>query len=202
MTTFNELIRKWGKMIVVTAVLTMIATMIIVPRLPKKQSVSVDITIPVPSRSATDNYEYDGYYALQAADLFSGTIVGWFKSPDFVARIYKKANVPLVTKSIRSLEKVFLVKKVSGQFITVKFSVKDEQQANDIGKAISDNIKERVEQINTNGNRSLVFSVLVGKPLVVLDQRDGFVDAVLAGFAVLVLGFNAVIIIDALKRNN
>jgi len=199
MTSFGAITRKWGKVIIVTAIFAMIATMIIVPRLPKHQSVSVDITIPVPSRPVTNNYEYDGYYALQAADLFSGTLVSWFKSPDFVARIFSKAGVPLMTKSIRNLEKVFSVRKVSGQFITVRFSVKNEKQATDLGEAISDNLKERVEQINTSGNHALVFSVLVGKPLVVLEQRDGFVDALIAGLVVLVFGFNAVIIIDAFK---
>lgn len=202
MTPFIKIINKWGKVIIIAAVFAMVATILVIPRLPKNEVVSVDITVPLPKRAATSNYEYDGYYALQAVDLFSNTLASWFKSPDFVARIHSKAKVPLETKSIRNLEKIFVVKKVSGQLITVTFSAKDEKQANDLGEAISINLKERVEQINNNGNHSLVFSVLVGKPLVVLEQRDVFINALIAGLVVLVFGFNAVIIIDALKVNN
>jgi hypothetical protein len=199
MTQFNEIIRKWTKTIIITAIIAMIATIIIVPRMSKEQSASVDITIPVPVRPATENYEYDGYYALQAADLFTSTLVSWFRSPDFVARIYAKANVPLVVGSMRKMEKIFLVKKVSGQFVTVSYSASNEKQAIDLGSAISDSLKERVEQMNNQGSSSLRFSVLVGKPLVVLEQRNKFIDALIVGIIVLVFGLNIVIIADALK---
>ncbi|MDO8511880.1 MAG: hypothetical protein Q7S57_01290 [bacterium] len=201
MTPFSILIGKCVKMIIISAVLAMVATVLIIPRLSQYQDVSVDISIPVPRRPVTNNYEYDGYYALQATDLFSNTLASWFKSPDFVARIYEKANVPLLTGSIRNVEKVFTVKKVSGQFINLSFSAKNAKEANDIGESIVVNVKDRVELLNDNGNSSLIFSVLVGKPLVVLHQRDKYLDALIAGLVVLVFGFNAVIIADAFKNN-
>lgn len=202
MTPFSVLIGKWGKLVFGAAIFAMLLTIVIVPKLPRHQDVSIDITIPVPARQATTNYEYDGYYALQATDLFGDTLAGWFKSPDFVAQIFSKAGLSAEINSLRNLEKFFTVKKVSGQLITVGYSVKDDKSAGKIGEAIVENVNNRVEIFNKNGNKSLFFTALVGKPLIVLYKRDKYIDALIAGVIVLVFGFNLVIIVDALKNNN
>jgi len=199
MTALVVLLGKWSKTIFFTAFLVMLATFLVVPRLPRQWDAAIDLTIPVPSRSETTNYEYDGYYALQATDLFSNTLAGWFKSPDFVVRVYAKAKVPLKKSSLRNLEKMFTVKKISGQFVTVAYRVTNEQEASDIGDALVNNIKERVDAFNNNGNHFLMFSVLVGKPMVVLSTRNPVADALVAGLIVLVFGFNAVILADAFR---
>lgn len=201
MTPLKTLLARWFKTVIIAGFVAMLATLLIVPRLAQRWDVSIDVTLPVPVRPLTTNYEYDGYYALQATDLFSNTLAGWLRSPDFTARVYDKAGIVLKTDSLRKLEKIFTITKISGQYLTVRFSVADEKEAAKLADAIEKNIKERVSLLNDNEKRPVSFSVFVGKPLVVPYVRDKFFDALVAGLVVVVCGFNAVIIIDAFKKD-
>lgn len=200
MTPFPLLVAKWAKVIVLAALAAAIITLIMTPRLPQYQDVSLDLSIPVPSRTPTSSYDYDGYYALQATDLFSNTLAGWFHSPDFVTKIYSQSGVSIASTSLRNLEKVFVVKKVSGQLVNVSFTAPSFDEANKLGTSIARNIAERVALINAGGNHVLEFSVVAGKPVVVQHQRDKYAAAGIAALIVIVFGFNLIIVVDALNR--
>jgi len=75
--------------------------------------VSLSLSVAPQEREQTQDYQYDGYYALQAADIFSDTVASFFQSPENVVEIYKKAELPLPSEDFKILKKIFTAKKIA-----------------------------------------------------------------------------------------
>jgi capsular polysaccharide biosynthesis protein len=200
MTSLPLLLKKWWKAILVATVLCMLFTYALVPRLPKRYDVSMDVVTSVPERAPSNEYEFDGYYAMQAVDLFSDTIAGWLKSPGFVAQVFDQAQVQRPSKQLRGLGRVFTVKKISGQLINVSFGTNSEKDAAKLAESTTRVLNNSVENFNKNGDKKIAFSAVVNNPLIAQADIDPVVSALVSGLIVLVLGFNFVIIADAFKE--
>lgn len=201
MTSLVILLKKNLPFILLLAILSGLATGIVTSKLPKKMDVSISFTIPIPERPQSDNYEYDGYYALQATDLFSGTFAGWIHSPEFVLAIYEKAGVAK-KPSVRSLEKAFITRKVSGQLVELRFSATSAEEAKKISDQIIIAAKEKVNKFNSEGQKSLTFSVISTEPLILPGSRSAPINTLVAFGIVLVLGINVLIFWDAATKHN
>ncbi len=199
MTPLPKLFASWFKPVVLLSIFAMVVTAIITPRLPRGVDVSTSLTVPVPERPESGDYEYDGYYALQATDLFSNTLSGWFKSPDFVSKVFQRAELPRPAQSLRSLGKVFTVKKISGQLVEVQFHAETVEEGKKIAYAVSSVLEEQVEAFNKEGKGPLSFAVLVGEPIYIEVVRNTLVRSLVAALVVFVLAYNLVILIDGIK---
>lgn len=198
---FIYLLKSWGRVVLGASLLAMIIAGLITPRLPVKWDAAINITMPVPSRSTSGDYEYDGYYALQATDLFSSNVAGWFKTPGFVTRVYSSAGIHKKESSLRKLEKMFVIKKISGQLLQVSFSTESEASAKNLTGSIKKEIESNVAQFNLGGNQQLKFNVLVSEPVIVKNSQNIIVNILMTGFVVLVFGINMVLIIDTFTRS-
>lgn len=200
MTALPLLLKRWWKTIFIAVIFCMLFTYVLIPRLPKHYDVSMDIVTSVPERVPSKEYEFDGYYAMQAVDLFSDTIVGWFKSPGFVAQVFDRAQVQRPSKQLRGLGQVFVVKKVSGQLINVSFRTSSEKEAAKLADSATRVLNDSVENFNKSGDKKVAFSVLVNNPLIAQANIDPISSTLIAGLIVLMCGFNLVIIADAFKE--
>jgi len=199
MTSLPLLFSKWWKPILIATIFSMLFVYVLVPRLPKQYDASLDVVTSVPERVPSKEYEFDGYYAMQAVDLFSDTIAGWFKSPGFVAQVFDKAQVQRPSKQLRGLGQVFSVKKVSGQLVNVSFRTNNEKDAEKLAKSATQVLNNSVENFNKNGDKKVAFSVLISEPLIAQTNTDPITSALVTGLIVLVCGFNVVVIVDAFK---
>lgn len=198
MTRITDLLKDNYKFIAVLVVFSMVVTTLIVPRLPGGVDVSISLSVPVPERPRTQDYEFDGYYALQATDLFSETLAGWFRSPDFAAGVYEKAGIPAPENSLRTLSKIFSAKKISGQLINIEYHAQNANEGGKIAKAAANLLQERVDAFNEKGNSALSFSVVANEPLLIPVNRNVFTRALIVGVVVLVLAANFFVIKDSL----
>jgi len=199
MTSLAALLKKNLSFILILAVLTGLITGVVTSRLPRTMDVSISFTIPIPERPLSNNYEYDGYYALQATDLFASTFAGWLHSPEFVSAVYEKAGI-LKKPSIRALGKAFTTRKVSGQLVELQFSASSSKEAENISNQVVIAAKEKVSKFNSEGQKNLTFSVISADPLVIPASRNASINALVAFVIVLVLGINVLIFVDAYKR--
>jgi len=60
---------------------------------PLKYDVSLSLFISRDKTQRTDDFKYDGYYALRSGELIADSVVQWMKDPGTVDKIYKKAGV-------------------------------------------------------------------------------------------------------------
>ncbi len=184
----------------VASAIAAVGTALIVSRLPPAVDLSMSFTIPVPDRPASGDYEYDGFYALQATDLFAQTLTGWLGSPEVVARVYEQAKLALPTTSVRRLARLFTSRKLSGQLVEIRIRVQSDDEARRLASALAAVIEERVAAVNVAGQRGLTFHVVAGEPLIVPVPRSAMLRALTAFVVTTIVGLNLVILADAFKR--
>lgn len=130
---------------------------------PYQALLSLDV---VQSGSQTvDDYKYDGYYSLLAADEFSKTIQFWLKSPRVVSDIFSKANLPLSAGS-GGLDKFFGVKKLSAQYLEIEYGADSEVQAQNLARGLREVLGEKITQITGRSQEKVSFTLQIDEPLV------------------------------------
>lgn len=107
-----------------------------------KVTISFDIKRVVQTRS--DDYRYDGYYAISASGLFADNVMSWMKTPPFVAFIFDTAQIS--SKDI-SLPQFFKVRKYAPQNVIVFFSYSKEQEASNLAYTLIEQIEIKSKEI-------------------------------------------------------
>ncbi|KKW31873.1 MAG: hypothetical protein UY76_C0048G0011, partial [Candidatus Uhrbacteria bacterium GW2011_GWA2_52_8d] len=162
-----ELLKRNRWFFIVFLLVATLATYIISSRAKPIYATSLSITVDRIHRQATPDYQYDGYYAIQASDLFSQTILSWFLTPSTLLEFYQRANVDPKIDSLGGLTARFRARKFSAQNIVVQFSDPDRAAAEKLAKAIGDVVKERGESLNKDAEGQGIFEVLPAVPVVV-----------------------------------
>ncbi|RJO59187.1 hypothetical protein C4546_03450 [Candidatus Parcubacteria bacterium] len=166
---------------------------------PDKYTTSIAFTVNRINKQSTAEYQFDGYYALQASDLFSDTVVSWFLTPSVIVEMYDHAGLNPQVESLSSLTSRFKIKKYSSQNLVVKFSSDSPSSAEKLAQAVIDTVEAKSAQLNQSADRKALFEVIGSKPVTVKDSKQlplvGFVGLVIGGFlAVLVFGLLRVLL--------
>lgn len=145
---------------------------------------------------STPDYQYDGYYALQAVDLFSQTVVSWFDTPSVIAEIYRQAKLDPETEALDRLPGRFQVKRYSAQNIVVRFTERTEDRAATLATAVSAVLQARTQALNQDPQGRPLFEIIGSTPVVAPAQPNPWVYAGLA----LVLSFGLGLLLAAARH--
>lgn len=151
---------------------------------PDQYDTSISFAVNRVNKQTTQNFEYDGYYAIQAADLFSQTVVSWFSTPSVVVEMYQKASLTPPSGSIDSLGSRFRTRKYSSQNIVVRYSAPTHNEADRLAKAIISVTQERAGLLNQSAEAKSLYNVAASTPVIVLSQPNVAVNTVVG----LILG--------------
>ncbi|MBI2426661.1 MAG: hypothetical protein HYV34_02335, partial [Candidatus Kerfeldbacteria bacterium] len=102
---------------------------------PTTWDTSVSLRVNRINKQQTQYYD-DSYFAIQASDLFSQTVMSWFLTPSVLLGIYTTADVDPQVESLDRFPERFKVKKYSPQNIVVRFQERDKATADKIARAI------------------------------------------------------------------
>jgi len=183
---YIKIIRKNFKLILGVAIITGISAFLFSITQPIKYEASLSLFINKDKTQETDDFKYDGYYALQAGEMITGSIVEWLKSPEVVSSIYQKAEVEHSFKNIKSYTKKFAVKKMSAQYVEVKLKMNNKEDVEKISLAIVEVIKSRIKNLGENSEQELTFLIESGKPVIVETRPDAILNLIIglvSGFA-------------------
>ncbi|MFH0828649.1 MAG: hypothetical protein V1907_00495 [Candidatus Kerfeldbacteria bacterium] len=139
---------------------------------PVHYSTSISFAVNRINKEQTAEYQYDGYYALQAADLFSQTVISWLQTPSVVVSIFDRAGIYVSPDSLRSLPSRFKAKKYSAQNIVVTYSTPTEEEGKKLATALSDEIASRSSTVDRNADNKAIFEVVPSKPVIVLAKPN------------------------------
>lgn len=154
------------RLIIAMVVLATVATYLVAASRPVQSSVSTSFAVNRINREVTPDYQFDGYYALQAADLFAQTVVSWFSTPAILQEIYQQANLDPEIQSVDSLPSRFHVKKYSAQNIVVRFNERTPARARQVAQAMSEVMARQTEQLNKTADNKSIFALVAAKPVV------------------------------------
>lgn len=160
---------------------------------PESFSTSLAFTVNRINKQDVKEYQYDGYYALQASDLFTETVVSWFLTPSVIVEMYDAAGVPANVQDLSSLTARFKIKKYSSQNLGVTFTSFSRADAEKLAAAVVKTVEVKASQLNQSADRKALFEVVGSKPVTVERSRQallvGVVGFILGAFlAVLLMG--------------
>lgn len=154
-----------------------VTTYVVVATRPIRSGVSTSFAVNRVNKETTPDYQYDGYYALQAADLFAQTVVSWFRTPAILQEMYARANLDPAIQSIDGLPSRFRVKKYSAQNIVVRFSETTDVRAAQFADTMAQVMSERAEQLNQNADHKSLFAISATKPVIAPDRPNPWLYA-------------------------
>lgn len=193
---FIKIISKDKIIIIAIALIVGILSVLIANLLPAKYDASVALSVIRVNREETSDYQYDGFYAIQASNLFAETIVSWLETPAVVREIYEQSGKKDAVASLSDFAGAFKAKKLSSQNITVKFSSKTEEEAKTLASSLVSVVEKKSQTSLETSKKESVFEIKSADPVIVKRAYD----AAITFFAGLITGL-ALGILWAMGKN-
>jgi len=160
---------------------------------PTSYDVSLALNIERKTNNTGEFYTYDGYYAIQATELFGKSVASWFVTPDFVEDVLRNADKSDIAElSVKDFRRVFTPEQVSANVVEVRFGVDETELGNTLTESISSSI---VSYMETRVIRD--YNIFVGTPVIRKVDYNPILFALGGGFLALALG----IIIAAIRQH-
>lgn len=156
--------QRW--LIVVIVMVTTGTALLVASTRPVRIGVSISFAINRINREATTQYQYDGYYALQAADLFAQTVISWFSTPSVLLEVYQQGNIDPAIQSISNLPSRFTVRKYSAQNIVVKYTESDQARAEKVAASLITVMASKASKMNQTSEGKSLFEIVGGVPAI------------------------------------
>lgn len=157
---------------------------------PTSYDVSLALNIERKSNDTGQFYTYDGYYAIQATELFGKSVASWFVTPDFVEDILKNADKSDIAElSVKDFRRVFTPEQISANIVEVRFGVKESKLGSTLTESISTSIDSYMQ---TRGIKD--YNIFVGTPVIRQVDYNPILFALGGGFLALALGISILII--------
>lgn len=156
---------------------------------------SISFAVNRINKQETQYYD-DSYYGIQAADLFSQTVISWFMTPSVLLEIYDQSGVDPKITTIEKFTSRFKTKKYSAQNIVVKFTERDRETAEKISDAAVLVMESKAADLNRSANNKALFEIVAAKPVIVENR----INIYLVGAIGLVVGFLLSIVLVYLKE--
>lgn len=187
--SFRLTFRHW-RMITAIACLGLIVGLGVQWLTPLTYDAAVNLMVERVNQESTADYQYDGYYAQQAADDLAQTVVSWLGTPSVLVEIYSAAGLDASFRSLDEASRRFQAKKYSNQNVGIRINERSSDTAEKLAVAAADTIKGRVSETNKTAGGQPMFKVVTGAVVVVARQSDwltlgglGLIAGGLAGWA-------------------
>lgn len=164
---FLKIINQNKFKIIAIALIVGVLSALIMQIMPVKYDASVALNVIRVNREETVDYQYDGFYAIQASNLFAETIVSWLETPAVVKEIYEQSGKKSTVASLSDFAGAFKAKKLSSQNITVKFSSKTEEEARTLASSLVSVIEKKSQASLETSKKESVFEIKSADPVIV-----------------------------------
>lgn len=119
--------------------------------------------VSLAERENSTDYTFDGYYALQATDLFAATLARWATTPEVIAAAYDQAGLPPVL-DVRQLLRLVAAEKTAPQLVQVTVRGNTPEQTLALTRALLTEIEHNVLVYHDEGIPALRFTVVATEP--------------------------------------
>lgn len=185
---YIKITQKRARLVLTVGILVAVSALLFSVFKPVKYETSLSIFINKNKTQQTDDFKYDGYYALQAGEIIADSVQQWLKSPETVNAIYQKAQIDPSFKNIKSYTKKFNAKKMSAQYVEVKFESNSEEEASKISSAVVEIVKNKVKNLEKNSEEELSFSIENENPIIIESKADVYLNAIIGFVSGLFFG--------------
>ena len=197
-----NIFKKYRWLIISITVITLVGGAIFTVMKPVYYDTSISFSINRLNHQTTGEYQYDGYYAIQASDLFSQTVMSWMLTPSVLLEIYSQADIDPQITSLEEISSRFKAKKYSPQNIVISYKERDYSDAEKLSLAITTVVEDKAKQSNTTTDNEALFDVQGTTPVIVERAPILWLNILIALISGLVISSLAAYIIEYLRRGD
>jgi hypothetical protein len=192
MSIYRNFFKKYAFFLAIITIVGASIGLAITKLLPTSYDVSLSLDIERKSIPTDKFYTYDGYYAIQATELFAKSVTSWFVTPSFVEDVLQNADKSdLDQLSVKDFRRVFTPEQISANIVEVRFGVKDSALGGTLTEAINSSIGSYIETRDIQD-----YAIRVGEPVI----RQKEYNPIFFSLGGLVLAFALGISIAAIKE--
>lgn len=198
--TYLELVKKrlpW--LLLISAAAALIAYGV-VARVKPQYEVHYAYVISLAQREAPQEYRFDGFYALQATDLFSATLASWITAPEVIVEAYEQAGLPLPSEDVREIAKAVKAEKTAPQLVQVTVKHESKSRAEALAAALKTVVDKRVEEYHDQGTPAVAFRVVADTAWTGIQRISVSVIVVATFVFAFLFLLNAVLLMESVKR--
>lgn len=156
--------------------------------------------VSLAEREPAADFRFDGYYALQATDLFSQTLAEWIQTPEIVIAAYTRAALPAPPTTAAGLRRMVTSAKRAPQLVVVTVQEKTPERALALTESLQVGVAQNITTYNDSGTPLIRFRAIHTEPWSSSREPATTLTVTVVFLAVLILGINAVLIVESLKR--
>jgi hypothetical protein len=192
MSIYRNFFKKYALFLAIITIVGASIGLAITKLLPPSYDVSLSLDIERKAVPTDKFYTYDGYYAIQATELFAKSVESWFVTPSFVEDVLKNADKSdLDQLSVKDFRRVFTPEQISANLVEIRFGVKDSALGGSLTEAINSSIGSYIETRDIQD-----YTIRVGDPVI----RQKEYNPIFFALGGLVLAFALGVSIAAIKE--
>jgi len=194
-----KIINKYKWLIIVLTLVTTVTAFFISYYQPEYYKVSTSFAVKAINKPATTDYQYDGYYAIKASELFSQTVISWFLTPSVLVDIYSEAEIDPQINSLEKFTSRFKTKQYSAQNFVVTFKERDKTTAEKVSNSIINYVEDSAQYLNQDSNSNSLFEVSGSTPVIIKSKTPTWLVTVAALVLALIISFSLSYLVNYLR---
>ncbi len=156
--------RQYLGLILVVSILGGLLAYAIASRTGRQYQVHFSYVVSLREREDSNEFRFDGFYALQATDLFSQTVAEWISTPEIVVAAYKEAGLPLPGTDPHAVSRIIEAKKTAPQLVEITVKEKTADRAHKLTEGLKVVMNKNIEMYDTQGIPALQFRIVPTEP--------------------------------------
>jgi len=178
-----------------------VAAWLIVSRVGPTYTVHYSYLVSLSEREETEDFRFDGYYALSATDLFTATLASWVSVPEVVVAAYEEVGLP-AARDPKEVARAVTAEKKAPQLVAVTVRHKDQAVAEKLAQGLQTVMERNIEQYHDQGIPALTWRVVATSPWLGVSRLSAPVIVGATFVFGLLMGVNAVLLVESVKNTN
>ncbi len=158
--------------------------------------------VALSAREEVEEYRFDGYYALQATDLFSRTLAQWLVAPETIARAFNDAGLELPNGGAGALARFVRADQTSPQLVQVTARGKSRLDAEILAEGVRVVIQRNIEEYHDVGIPAVSFRVVATDEWVGMKRVSVSVITISVFVFTFFFSLNVFLLVLSFKRSN
>lgn len=202
--TLSLLARRWW-LPIVFGVLTAGLSLWVQQARPASYVAETTLAVARVNRAETTEYQYDNYYAVQAAELTVNTVARWFEMADVAKAIGKRAGIEVADTDALAFVRRFKAKQASSHLLRLQVRAPSSEEASRLLQGAVDEVSARLSVLEVSEPKGTsiapAFAVTADAPVVYQKVYESGIVAGAGAVAGVCIGLAFVIAEAALRSS-
>jgi capsular polysaccharide biosynthesis protein len=192
--SYLKIISSQRNMIIAVTFITAAAAWVFSLYAPTSYDTSASLFIVKDGTQTTEEFKYDGYYALESGEVVADNIEKMLQSPQLVERIYTASGIDPAFRNLKAYKKKFSAKKMSNSYVEVSFEASSREDAEKLATALSEAVEQEMQDTEARSGSEVAFSVKNNAPVILEDKPDATMNFLIGLLSGAFLGIFAAMI--------